>query len=83
MMVKVERIEYARRVRFTHQQIRCEAEVADSTARWRTHAGKDFRCELSALYRVNGKCYCKRHAGDACLALLTVADAYVVEPSKS
>lgn len=78
--VKVERIEYARRVRFTYQMLRCEATVGDATARWRARAGKDDICERSAAYRVNGRHLCKLHAGDACLELLTAEEAYVVTP---
>jgi hypothetical protein len=74
---KVELIQYAQRVRFTHQMIRCEAIVGDGTARYRARAGKDYGCELSALYRVNGKCYCKRHAGDAVLVALVEDQPFV------
>lgn len=83
MKVKVEQLQYTRRVRFTRQMIRCEAEVAESTSRWRVYAGKDDRCELSALFRVNGKYFCKRHAGDACLSLLMAKEPHVIDPQKS
>lgn len=62
--MKVQRLTYAsRRAAYTNKA-QCEAEVADSTARWRIYAGKDERCELGALYCIDGHMLCKRHAGD-------------------
>lgn len=61
---KVEHITYAsRRTAYYHRR-RCEAQVTDQTNRYRLLAGKDDQCELGALYCVDGKMLCKRHAGD-------------------
>lgn len=56
---------------------RCEASVLEATARWRNHLGKDYRCELSALYLVDGHYFCKRHAGDRLLGKLCTGDHLV------
>lgn len=62
---------------------RCEAQVAEATARWRNYAGKDYRCELSALYIVDGHYFCKRHAGDHLLDKLCVGDELVDGSTRS
>mgnify|MGYP001601435457 CR=1 FL=1 len=53
---------------------RCQANVLEATARWRTQAGKDYRCELTALYVVNGHHFCKRHAGNYLLRILWLGE---------
>jgi hypothetical protein len=60
--VKVLNIVYKPGKPWNHR--RCEAQVQEQTARWRTHIGKDFRCELGALYKIQDSFFCKRHAGD-------------------
>ena len=57
---------------------RCEADVREATARWRTHMGQaDMRCDLSALYKVGEHHFCARHAGDYLVKLLLVGDEFV------
>lgn len=62
--------------------VRCEAAVAETTARWRIHRGSDIRCDLHALFSVDGNFFCKRHAGDYLLKHLCVGDALVEKPTK-
>lgn len=50
---------------------RCEQEVAEMTARFRVHCGRDIQCERRARYEIDGRKLCKTHAGDAVLAILT------------
>lgn len=49
---------------------RCEAQVNDFTKQWRARAGKDDLCERHALYLIDGKRFCKFHAGDYVLNYL-------------
>lgn len=67
--------------RRTRDSRRCHANVGEFTARWREFAGKDNRCELGAMYVVNGELLCKRHAGDRLITLLVTGDQ-LVEPSQ-
>ena len=41
----------------------CEGRVAEPTARWREHTGRDDRCKFKAWYEDDGVKLCKIHAG--------------------
>jgi hypothetical protein len=78
----VKRLTYALGTR-TWRHKRCEALVAEATARWRNLAGKDYRCELSALYVVDDQYLCKRHAGDYLIQNLLNGEHVVAGPTRS
>jgi len=60
----------SRLVRAPRHCPQCEGTVEDATQRWREHDHRDNRCDLPARYVVRGKNFCRRHAGDAALAIL-------------
>ena len=72
---------------------RCEAQVRESTARWRTHRGADTQCDLSALYLIDttskhtGKVlshhFCARHAGDHLIKTLIVGEQLVERSTRA
>lgn len=76
-MVTVKHLRFATRQDVWRKRVRCEALVKESTARWRTFAGKDDRCELGARYSVNGRKLCARHAGEECIRLLVKGEEII------
>lgn len=72
----VKHLRYKPGFRYLHFK-RCEAEVHESTARWRTFANKDTRCELGSLFEVDGHAFCKRHAGDYLIQALVSGEIMV------
>lgn len=76
----VKRLVYGLGCRYL-DHIRCEADVSEATARWRNMASKDYRCELGALFTVDGKRFCKRHTGDYLIKMLHKGDE-LVQPRK-
>lgn len=75
--MRVQRLKYKLGQRARGGLKRCEANVLEATARWRTQLGKDYRCELDALYYLDGKYLCKRHAGDYLVTKYLGADKLV------
>ena len=49
---------------------RCQAQIKDSTKRFRDFLKQDYYCMLAAAYSVDGILLCKRHAGEELIRLL-------------
>lgn len=44
--------------------IKCEHELTDNESiAWAKRNRRDTKCSFQSLYKIDGKCYCTRHAG--------------------